>query len=61
MGLGAGLMAGSGGSLLDHVLGHDPSAWAAGPVGPNDGIIVVIGMYGGNDGLNTVVPTNDPA
>lgn len=61
MGLGAGLIAGGGGSLLDHVLGHDPSAWAAGPIGPNDGILVVIGMYGGNDGLNTVVPTNDPA
>jgi uncharacterized protein (DUF1501 family) len=61
MGLGAGLVAGSGGSLLDHVLGHDPSAWAAGPIGPNDGILVVIGMYGGNDGLNSVVPTSDAA
>ena len=47
------------GTLLDHVVGHDPSAWAAGPVGPTDGILVVIGMYGGNDGLNTVVPFND--
>jgi len=61
MGLGAGLMAGSGGSLLDRVLlGHDPSAWAAGPIGPNDGVLVVIGMFGGNDGLNTVVPFDDP-
>ena len=57
MGVGAGLVAGSGGSLLDELLtGHDPSTWAAGPVGPTDGILVVIGMYGGNDGLNTVVP-----
>ena len=61
MGLGAGLMAGSGGSLLDRVLsGHDPSAWAAGPIGPHDGVLVVIGMFGGNDGLNTVVPFDDP-
>ena len=61
MGVGAGLMAGSGGSLLDHLLlGHDPSAWAAGPIGAHDGVLVVIGMFGGNDGLNTVVPFDDP-
>ena len=60
LGLGAGLVAGPGTSLLDAALpGHDPSAWALGPVGPADGILVVIGMYGGNDGLNTVVPIND--
>ena len=60
MGLGAGLVAGPGTSLLDAVLpGHDPSAWALGPIAPTDGILVVIGMYGGNDGLNTVVPIND--
>ena len=59
-GLGAGLVAGPGSSLLDAALpGHDPSAWALGPIGPNDGILVLIGLYGGNDGLNTVVPTND--
>ncbi len=58
MGAGAGLVAGGAGSLLDlFVPGHDPAAWALGPVGPNDGILVVIGMYGGNDGLNTIVPT----
>ena len=55
-GLGAGLVAGPGTSLLDSMLpGHDPSAWALGPVGPNDGILVVIGMYGGNDGPSTAV------
>src|SRR5262245_43627363 len=60
MGLGAGLMAGSGSSLLDRVLlGHDPTTWAAGPIGSNDGVLVVIGMFGGNDGLNSVVPIND--
>jgi uncharacterized protein (DUF1501 family) len=60
MGMGAGLVAGPGTSLLDVTLpGHDPSAWAAGPIGPNDGILVVVGMYGGNDSLNTVVPITD--
>jgi uncharacterized protein (DUF1501 family) len=60
MGMGAGLVSGPGTSLLDIAIpGHDPSAWAAGPIGPNDGILVVIGMFGGNDGLNTVVPIND--
>jgi uncharacterized protein (DUF1501 family) len=60
MGVGAGLVSGPAGSLLDQLsFGHDPSAWAAGPIGPTDGILVVIGMFGGNDGLNTVVPFND--
>ncbi len=60
MGMGAGLVAGGSSSLLDELLlGHDPSAWAAGPVGANDGILMVIGMFGGNDGLNTVVPFTD--
>jgi uncharacterized protein (DUF1501 family) len=61
MGAGGGLLGGASGSLLDwFVPGHDPSAWAAGAVGPNDGILVIVGMYGGNDGLNTVVPITDP-
>jgi len=59
MGLGAGLVAGPGTSLLDSALGGGADAWAAGPIGPADGILVVIGMFGGNDGLNTVVPFND--
>ena len=29
------------------------------PGGSNDGVLIVIGMFGGNDGLNTVVPIND--
>jgi uncharacterized protein (DUF1501 family) len=61
MGMGAGLIGGASGSLLDALVpGHDPSVWAAGPVGPTDGILVILAMYGGNDGLNTVVPFNDP-
>ncbi len=60
MGAGAGLVAGGSATLLDlFVPGHDPAAWALGPVGPNDGILVVIGLYGGNDGLNTVVQTDN--
>ena len=30
------------------------------PIGANDGVLVVIGMFGGNDGLNMVVPFDDP-
>lgn len=61
MGMGAGLVTGGAGTLLDDLVvpGHDPSAWAAGPIGPNDGILVVLGMYGGNDGLNTIVQFDD--
>jgi uncharacterized protein (DUF1501 family) len=60
MGVGAGVVASHGGSLLGlGIPGLDPSAWAAGPIGPNDGVVVILGMYGGNDGLNTVVPFND--
>lgn len=60
MGIGAGALAGPGSSLLDSVLpGAGSTAWAAGPIGPNDGVLIVLGMYGGNDGLNMVVPIND--
>src|ERR1700712_4776254 len=31
-------------------------AFAATPIGAHDGIVVNIVLYGGNDGLNTVVP-----
>lgn len=63
MGLGAGMVAGPGSSLLDTALdtlsGNADTSWAAGPIGAGDGILVVLGMFGGNDGLNTVVPIND--
>ena len=59
MGMGAGMVAGPGSSLLDTALGNGNTSWAAGPIGATDGILVVLGMFGGNDGLNTVVPITD--
>lgn len=62
LGVGVGALAGPTSSLLDlNIPGLDPSAWAAGPIGPTDGVLIVIGMFGGNDGLNTVVPIDDQA
>ncbi len=38
-------------------IGFDlPAAFAGTPIGAHDGIVVNIVLYGGNDGLNTVVP-----
>ncbi len=36
-------------------------AAAANPLSPGQGVLVVVTLYGGNDGLNTVVPAADPA
>ena len=61
LGVGAGVIASNGGSLLNlNLPGLDPSVWAAGPLGANDGVLIVLGMFGGNDGLNTVIPFTDP-
>jgi uncharacterized protein (DUF1501 family) len=35
------------------------AAYAGPPLGPNDRILVLIEMSGGNDGLNTLIPTNN--
>lgn len=60
MGAGAGLATGGVSPIVADLLdGLGTPAWAAGPVGPTDGILLVIGMHGGNDGLNTIVPFND--
>ncbi len=48
MGVGAGALA----STFE---GFD-DAWAGSPIGPTEGIVVLVGMFGGLDGLNTVVP-----
>lgn len=37
------------------------SAAADEPLDPSDGVLVVVTLYGGNDGLNTVVPAGDDA
>jgi len=54
---GAGLAAGASamGPLLDQL-----RAYAAPPIGPSDGVLVLVMLEGGNDGLNTLIPyTND--
>ncbi len=60
--IGAGAFAGATiGTIADDFFGGDiPEAWAGTPIAPNDGILVVVTMYGGNDGLNTVVPYTNP-
>jgi uncharacterized protein (DUF1501 family) len=57
-GLGAGVLSGGLTEILASGLIPDElsEAWAAGPAGPNDGIVVLVGFDGGNDFLNTTVP-----
>ena len=50
--------AGAGAATLSPYL-SSLSAFAAPALGANDGILVLIMMEGGNDGLNTVVPTGE--
>ncbi|HEU4332570.1 MAG TPA: DUF1501 domain-containing protein [Lapillicoccus sp.] len=51
------LLAGAAGVTLDHVLARGQSD----PLPGDSPILVLVTMYGGNDGLNTVVPYADPA
>ena len=51
-------VAGAGASVLLPTWMSEMAA-AATPVGPGDGILVTVLLGGGNDGLNTVVPTGD--
>jgi uncharacterized protein (DUF1501 family) len=57
-GVGGGAVLGSlGAAVLPELLPSQlREAWATSPIGPNDGVLVLVGMYGGNDGLNTVIP-----
>ena len=56
-GLGGVAIGTAGGTLGSGLFPNQTrDAWAAGPVNPTDGIVVIVGMYGGNDGLNTVIP-----
>jgi uncharacterized protein (DUF1501 family) len=56
--VGAGVVTGATLSTVGaDLLGTDvPEAWAGAPIGARDGILINVVMYGGNDGLNTVVP-----
>ena len=44
IGLGAGLVAGPGSSLLDTAFGNGDTSRAAGPIGAGDGILIVLGI-----------------
>jgi uncharacterized protein (DUF1501 family) len=57
-GVGAGVVGGGLGEALAPALlpSRLREAWATGPIGATDGILVLIGQFGGADGLNTVVP-----
>ncbi len=58
MGVAAGATGGGLSELLGSgmVPGQARDAWAAGPIGPTDGVVVLVGFDGGNDFLNTTVP-----
>ena len=59
--IGAGVFGGAAvGTIAGEFFGGDiPEAWAGTPIGANDGIVVVVTLYGGYDGLNTFVPFGD--
>lgn len=56
----AGLVGGTvTGDLAGLLPGAGREALATPPVSPTDGILVVVTMYGGNDGFNMIVPYTD--
>jgi uncharacterized protein (DUF1501 family) len=55
--VGAGALAAGAGVLTWRDLTR---AATTAPLAPGSGILVLLTMYGGNDGLNTVVPASDP-
>ena len=59
LGLGGALVGPQ--ALAAMVPGWEELAADAAPIGPTDGVLVVLMMGGGNDGLNMVVPTGDSA
>ena len=65
---GAGILAAgatAGRSAVEHLVGHHPAASAkaavVAPPAAGHGPLVLITLYGGNDGLNTVIPYADVA
>jgi len=61
VGATAGVGALLGPSLLEAVLGAVPAGAATAPGRSSSRTLVIVALYGGNDGLNTVVPYQDPA
>ncbi|HWG24696.1 DUF1501 domain-containing protein [Actinospica sp.] len=55
--VGAGALAAGAGALTWSDLHH---AAQSAPLQPGQGILVLLTLYGGNDGLNTVIPAADP-
>jgi len=54
-----GMLASAGSiALVDRAFGR--AAAAVAPLGTTEGVLVVLQLGGGNDGLNTVVPVSDP-
>jgi uncharacterized protein (DUF1501 family) len=49
-------MGATGAGIALGTYGRDLAAYAAAPLPPSDGILVVLLLGGGNDGMNTVVP-----
>ncbi len=61
IGAGAFGAASIGSIASDFFGGGIPTAWAGSPIGPSDGILIVITLYGGMDGTNVFVPYGDGA
>jgi uncharacterized protein (DUF1501 family) len=60
--IGMGAAAGLAVNAVDELLpGRLREAWALTPAAAHDGIVVLLGMFGGVDGLNVVVPFTDSA
>ena len=49
----------AGGSVAALAALPGADAWATAPIGPRDGVLILLMLPGGNDGLNTVVPTEN--
>ncbi len=50
----------SAGAVLADLPGFGDMAAHARPLGPTDGVLVVVDLSGGNDARNTLVPVGDP-